>query len=89
VSMTGLFGVTETAHPSQTDRKHKFYSKSHNKITVLLITKLSIRILTVALLSFCPYSTSPSGAFTVKSMENDSSKYLSINWVSILDICIC
>jgi hypothetical protein len=45
-------------------------------ITVLLVDKLSITILTMALLGFSYYSSDPSGAFTIESMENDSNKYL-------------
>jgi hypothetical protein len=56
-------------------------------ITVLLVAKLSIKILTMALLSFCHYSSDPSGAFTMKSMKNDSNKYLCVNQVSFLDVC--
>jgi hypothetical protein len=48
--------------------------------TVLLLAKLSIKLLTMALLSFCHYSSDPSGAFTIKSIKNDSNKcfYVSI-----------
>jgi hypothetical protein len=36
-----------------------------------LVAKLYIIILTMALLSFCHYSSDPSGAFTIKSIKND------------------
>jgi hypothetical protein len=45
----------------------------------LLAPKLSIKILTIALLSFCHYSSDLSGAFTIKSIKNDSSKHLCVN----------
>jgi hypothetical protein len=35
----------------------------------LLVAKLSIKILTMALLSFCHYSSDPSWAFTIKSIK--------------------
>jgi hypothetical protein len=35
----------------------------------LLVAKLSIKILTMVLLSFCHYSSDPSGAFTIKSIK--------------------
>jgi hypothetical protein len=68
--------------------------KHCNKELMILIhcssvTKLYIRILTMALLSFCLESSDSSGAFIIKSMENDSNRYLHVNQVSFLDACFC
>jgi hypothetical protein len=43
----------------------------------------------MALLSFCHYSSDPSGAFIIKSIKNDSNKCLCVNQFSFLDICLC
>jgi hypothetical protein len=55
-------------------------------LTVLLVAKLSIKILIMALLHFCHYSSDPSGALTIESIKNDSNKYLSVNQVSFLNV---
>jgi hypothetical protein len=68
--------------------KYKNLDKHSNKklivliYTVLLVAKLSIKILTMARLSFCHYSSDPSGVFTIKSIKNDSNNDLCINQVS-------
>jgi hypothetical protein len=58
-------------------------------LTVLLVAKLYIKILTMAILHFCHYSFDPSGAFTIESIKNDSNKYLSVNQVSFLNVYFC
>jgi hypothetical protein len=64
---------------------------SNKKLMVLihcsLVAKLDIKILTMALLSFCHCSSDPSGAFTIKSIKNNSNKCLCVNQVRFLDIC--
>jgi hypothetical protein len=38
---------------------------------------------------FCHYSSDPFEAFAIKSIKNDSNKYLSVNRVSFLNIYFC
>jgi hypothetical protein len=58
-------------------------------IYCLLVAKLSIKILNMALLSFCHYSSDPSGTFIIKAINNESNKCLCVNQVSFLDVCFC
>jgi hypothetical protein len=63
-----------------------YSANNENTYTVLLVAKLSIRILAMAILSFSYNSSDPSGAFTIESIKNDSNKYLSLIQVSFLNI---
>jgi hypothetical protein len=54
-----------------------------------VVAELSIKILIMALLKFCHYSSDLPGAFTIKFINNDFNEYLCMNQVSFLDICFC
>jgi hypothetical protein len=72
--------------PSKIQNFDKRCNKKLMVLTYCSVAKLSMIILTIALLSFPYYSSDPSVTFIMKSMKNGPNNFLSVNKVSLLNI---
>jgi hypothetical protein len=70
-----LASVFQVYQPSKIQSLEKHCNKNLTVLIYLLLVAKLTKVLIMAHLSFCHYSSDPSGAFTIKTMENDSNNY--------------